>query len=122
VFICSLVCYLLAPAAASLYLSTSLVASINSHSPFFSTLLSSFARAPFAFLLAITPAIALSEDHKPYNPGEHERIDKAGGYVSMKRVDGDLAVSRALGDFQYKNREDLPPQQQKVTAHPGKEI
>ena len=33
-----------------------------------------------------------TEDHKPYNDGERARIEKAGGVVSMKRVDGDLAV------------------------------
>jgi len=36
----------------------------------------------------------------------------------MRRVDGDLAVSRALGDFQYKDRPDLPPEAQKVSAEP----
>ena len=41
--------------------------------------------------------------------------------VSMKRVDGDLAVSRSLGDFQYKERDDLPPEQQKVKKHESKE-
>ena len=40
----------------------------------------------------------------------------------MKRVDGDLAVSRALGDFQYKDRPDLKPEEQKVTAYPDIEI
>ena len=33
----------------------------------------------------------------PDNPEEMERIHNAGGTVSMKRVDGDLAVSRSLG-------------------------
>ena len=37
-------------------------------------------------------ALALSEDHKPNNAEEMERIHNAGGTVSMKRVDGDLAV------------------------------
>lgn len=36
--------------------------------------------------------MASTEDHKPYNDGERARIEKAGGVVSMKRVDGDLAV------------------------------
>ncbi|GMI23537.1 hypothetical protein TeGR_g179, partial [Tetraparma gracilis] len=62
--------------------------------------------------------VPLSFDHKPFHPEELTRIDNAGGYVSMKRVDGDLAVSRALGDFQYKDREDLPAEQQKVTCNP----
>uniref|UniRef100_A0A6U5FM03 protein-serine/threonine phosphatase n=1 Tax=Corethron hystrix TaxID=216773 RepID=A0A6U5FM03_9STRA len=63
-------------------------------------------------------AVPLSYDHKPTNSEEHNRIDRAGGYVSMRRVDGDLAVSRALGDLQYKTRNDLPAEQQKVTALP----
>lgn len=60
----------------------------------------------------------LSEDHKPTDEGEKKRIENAGGSVSWKRVDGDLAVSRALGDFQYKKRSDLPPEQQKVSCEP----
>ncbi len=58
----------------------------------------------------------LSDDHKPYNETERKRIEAAGGFVQWNRVDGDLAVSRALGDFSYKNRPDLPPKDQKV-AH-----
>mmetsp|Transcript_35359 Transcript_35359/g.65971 ORF Transcript_35359/g.65971 Transcript_35359/m.65971 type:complete len:304 (+) Transcript_35359:98-1009(+) len=60
----------------------------------------------------------LSEDHKPTDEGEKKRVEAAGGTVSWKRVDGDLAVSRAFGDFQYKKRPDLPPQEQKVTCDP----
>ncbi|CAM9604802.1 unnamed protein product, partial [Ectocarpus sp. 12 AP-2014] len=60
---------------------------------------------------------AATADHKPYNDGERARIEKAGGVVSMKRVDGDLAVSRALGDFQYKD-DDLPPEECKVSPAP----
>lgn len=36
-------------------------------------------------------------------PGERERIVAAGGSVIIQRVNGSLAVSRALGDFEYKN-------------------
>lgn len=60
----------------------------------------------------------LSDDHKPNNEMERRRIDRAGGTVQWKRVDGDLAVSRAFGDFQYKTRPDLPPEEQKVTCSP----
>ena len=67
-------------------------------------------------------AIALSYDHKPTNPGENQRIRAAGGSVSSGRVDGSLAVSRALGDFSYKDRPDLPQEQQKVSAQPDIEI
>jgi len=61
--------------------------------------------------------VELSHDHKPWMQSERQRIEEAGGCVSMKRVDGELAVSRALGDFQYKS-ETLPPEQTKVTASP----
>jgi protein phosphatase 1B len=60
----------------------------------------------------------LSFDHKPVNPLERERIDSAGGFVQWNRVDGDLAVSRALGDFGYKTRPDLPAEMQKVSPCP----
>lgn len=60
----------------------------------------------------------LSEDHKPTDEGEKQRVELAGGSVQWKRVDGDLAVSRALGDFKYKERKDLPAEQQKVTCNP----
>uniref|UniRef100_A0A7S2E4X6 protein-serine/threonine phosphatase n=1 Tax=Ditylum brightwellii TaxID=49249 RepID=A0A7S2E4X6_9STRA len=63
-------------------------------------------------------ALPLSFDHKPQNPLELSRIQAAGGFVRMKRVDGDLAVSRGLGDFTFKNRRDLPSDQQKVIAKP----
>jgi len=62
--------------------------------------------------------LPLSFDHKPINAAEFSRIRNAGGIVSMKRVDGDLAVSRGLGDFQFKNRTDLPPERQKVSCIP----
>lgn len=68
-------------------------------------------------------AIALSEDQKPECAVEKERIEKAGGFVGQVgpcvRVDGwGLNLSRALGDFHYKARDDLPSEEQKVSAHP----
>lgn len=58
----------------------------------------------------------LSFDHKPYNEKERTRITDAGGFVQWNRVDGDLAVSRALGDFTYKNFNG-PPEKQKVLIY-----
>ena len=49
-------------------------------------------------------AEALSTDHKPDDDAERERIENAGGFVEFKRVNGNLALSRALGDFAFKNR------------------
>jgi len=48
-------------------------------------------------------AIALSYDHKPDDEAEERRIRAAGGYVAGGRVEGDLAVSRGLGDFRFKS-------------------
>jgi serine/threonine protein phosphatase PrpC len=49
----------------------------------------------------------MSEDHKPDNPGELARIQRSGGFVEDGRVNGMLALSRALGDFEYKNNSQL---------------
>ena len=57
-------------------------------------------------------------DHKPYNENEKLRIEKAGGSVIIQRVNGSLAVSRALGDFDYKRVENLPCTEQLVSAEP----
>ncbi len=45
----------------------------------------------------------LSEDHKPSNKKEAERITQAGGWVESGRIKGDLMVSRGFGDFPFKN-------------------
>ena len=63
-------------------------------------------------------AIEMSHDHKPYLEAETKRIEEAGGTVAMKRVNGDLAVSRALGDFVYKRSANLPPEKQQVSCEP----
>ena len=63
-------------------------------------------------------AIALSTDHKPNNLPERERINAAGGSVMAGRVNGDLAVSRALGDFPFKTNTELPPEKQMVSPEP----
>ncbi|PWW71941.1 protein phosphatase 2C [Tuber magnatum] len=60
----------------------------------------------------------LSFDHKPQNEGEKARICAAGGFVDFGRVNGNLALSRAIGDFEFKRSADLPPEQQIVTAFP----
>jgi len=56
-------------------------------------------------------------DHKPTNEEERKRIEEAGGYVQMSRVDGQLALSRAFGDRMLKTLH-LPPEKRKVTSKP----
>lgn len=63
-------------------------------------------------------AKALSYDHKPSNEGEKTRICSAGGFVEMNRVNGNLALSRVIGDFNFKKNIDLPPEEQVTTAYP----
>eukprot|EP00943_MAST-04B_sp_MAST-4B-sp1_P009687 g9687.t1 len=60
----------------------------------------------------------MSRDHKPTNPLELKRIENSGGHVSMKRVNGDLAVSRSFGDFVYKQKQTLKPEEQAVSVEP----
>ncbi|CAB4055899.1 PTC2_3 [Lepeophtheirus salmonis] len=62
--------------------------------------------------------IGLSEDHKPFDPKEQHRIESAGGYVEFNRVNGNLALSRALGDFEFKKNATLPPEKQIVSCFP----
>ena len=48
----------------------------------------------------------LTKDHHPDNDGERKRVEDAGGFVEdwagVSRVNGELAVSRAIGDVPYK--------------------
>jgi|EP00669_Euglena_mutabilis_P011691 protein phosphatase len=61
--------------------------------------------------------VPMTQDHKPTVKGERQRIERAGGFVEADRVDGILAVSRAIGDFEYKSGPG-GPLVQKVIARP----
>eukprot|EP01024_Parvocaulis_polyphysoides_P051412 TRINITY_DN5057_c1_g1_i1.p2 TRINITY_DN5057_c1_g1~~TRINITY_DN5057_c1_g1_i1.p2 ORF type:complete len:386 (+),score=70.29 TRINITY_DN5057_c1_g1_i1:203-1360(+) len=67
-------------------------------------------------------AVQLSEDHKPALDGERSRIVAAGGFLSemagVTRVNGNLNLSRAIGDLKYKTNEKLQPKDQIITAQP----
>lgn len=67
-------------------------------------------------------ALDMSEDHKPENAKESERIYRSGGFVEDGRVNGALALSRALGDFEYKSNAQLQPHEQAVSAFPEVKI
>ncbi|CRK26805.1 hypothetical protein BN1708_000614 [Verticillium longisporum] len=64
----------------------------------------------------------LSQDHKPQLEAEKSRITAAGGFVDFGRVNGNLALSRAIGDFEFKKSAELSPEAQIVTAFPDVEI
>lgn len=58
----------------------------------------------------------LSFDHKPANENEARRIVAAGGWIEFNRVNGNLALSRALGDFAFKKNDQKSPEEQIVTG------
>lgn len=61
---------------------------------------------------------SLSHDHKPTNELEMKRIVAAGGMVDAGRVNGNLALSRALGDFEFKQNPNITAEHQVVTCCP----
>ncbi|CAN0360587.1 unnamed protein product, partial [Ectocarpus sp. 13 AM-2016] len=64
-------------------------------------------------------AVALSHDHKPMSVTEKRRIEGAGGFVNAAgRVNGNLNLSRSIGDLKYKANKELPPADQMITAEP----
>jgi len=68
-------------------------------------------------------ALELSYDHKPTAETERARIEAAGGTVKEEgnggaRVNGNLNLSRAIGDLEYKKRSDLPPKEQVICSTP----
>eukprot|EP01062_Namystynia_karyoxenos_P018343 TRINITY_DN16827_c0_g3_i1.p1 TRINITY_DN16827_c0_g3~~TRINITY_DN16827_c0_g3_i1.p1 ORF type:complete len:314 (+),score=88.49 TRINITY_DN16827_c0_g3_i1:120-1061(+) len=60
----------------------------------------------------------LSFDHKPTAESELKRIQEAGCFVTAGRVNGNLALSRAIGDLEFKQNAQLPPERQAITAFP----
>jgi len=71
-------------------------------------------------------AVELSEDHKPNLPSERARIKRAGGCVVEQhvaghthyRVNGNLNLSRSIGDLAYKQNMNLGPQDQMICCAP----
>ena len=63
-------------------------------------------------------AVEMSIDHKPENPEERARIQAAGGFVSDNRVNGNLNLSRAIGDLEFKANSRLSATEQLIIAVP----
>lgn len=74
--------------------------------------------------------VELSHDHKPNDAGERRRIAAAGGTIEETpvgtgkhartnyRINGNLNLSRSIGDLQYKKRTDLPQEEQMICSTP----
>jgi len=76
-----------------------------------------------AILMDKNEIIFATKDHKPGDPEEIQRIQNAGGFVSrpignIDRVDGALAVSRALGDNSMKGDKKYEGIRAKVSPEP----
>ncbi|UXI22158.1 ABC transporter [Sarcoptes scabiei] len=72
-------------------------------------------RAVASFMGRVDP---LSIDHKPTCESEMNRIVTAGGWVQFNRVNGNLALSRAFGDFVFKRNDKRSATEQIVIAYP----
>ncbi|KAL7718251.1 Protein phosphatase 2C [Entamoeba marina] len=62
--------------------------------------------------------IPLSEDHKPTLKSEIDRIAAAGGTIDNGRVNGNLNLTRTIGDLMYKRQTELKPEQQIISSYP----
>lgn len=51
-------------------------------------------------------------------PEEKLRIEAAGGKVKNNRINGQLGMSRSLGDFQFKMKKNRPSDKQMVISKP----
>jgi len=60
----------------------------------------------------------LSEDHKPQLESEAARIKAAGGRITNGRVNGNLNLTRTLGDHEYKKNKKLKPEEQIISCVP----
>ncbi|XP_951850.1 protein phosphatase 2c, putative [Theileria annulata] len=67
-------------------------------------------------------AVPLSIDHKPTDELELCRIRRAGGNVINGRVDGNLNLSRSLGDLSFKMDQSLDQREQKIISFPDVQI
>jgi len=56
-------------------------------------------------------AVEMSIDHKPDCQVEIDRIEKSGSTITEGRVDGNLNLTRSLGDLKYKHRSHLTPEE-----------
>ena len=67
--------------------------------------------------------VPMSFDHKPSHSFEHQRIQSSGGFVNnFGRVNGNLNLSRSLGDLKYKQVDAVGRAGQMITAEPDLQL
>lgn len=69
-------------------------------------------------LIQNNKVVVLSEDHKPSLKREEERIIKSGGKIINGRVNGNLNLTRAIGDFKERAVPGIPFDKQPITCLP----
>ncbi|ELP89259.1 protein phosphatase 2C, putative [Entamoeba invadens IP1] len=60
----------------------------------------------------------MSVDHKPTLQSEIDRITQAGGTIDGGRVNGNLNLTRTIGDLMYKRQPELGPAKQIISCYP----
>lgn len=63
-------------------------------------------------------AIMLNTEHKPSISSEEDRIYSSGSKIINNRVEGKLNLTRAIGDFAFKDNLILKPYEQAVICYP----
>lgn len=61
----------------------------------------------------------LTTDHRPTDPDESKRILTAKCRIIQDRINGDLEVSRCIGDYRFKSNLSHPPAEQAVIPTPS---
>ena len=62
--------------------------------------------------------MTMSHDHKPHLETEVNRINEAGGKIINGRVNGNLNLTRSLGDLVYKRQPLRGPEKQIISCYP----
>lgn len=74
---------------------------------------------PTLFAVELITCSLFSFVHSSLQNREMNRITNAGGFVNQfGRVNGNLNLSRSIGDLKYKQVPGIPPSEQMITAEP----
>lgn len=94
--------------------STAMVALISPHS----VILANAGDSQAFFYMKSNEVFCLNMIHTVKNHEERDRVSHGGAFVIDGRVNASLKQTRAFGDFEFKNKINLPPEEQPVIALP----